>query len=104
MKQHILLLQGVCEFKAYPKEYFCQQNDESLDFLNSMEIEEDIEEIEEFKNRTIIEDGNVYLKARIEYYLSNGEMTVQVFEDNETMQNTVTSIAHAFQNKAIKIQ
>lgn len=99
MKQHILLLQGVCEFKATPKEYLAKEED-----FNTNSLTSEIEDEDGDKSSLImIENGQVYLKPNIVYKLSNGKKTIQLFENDDTMNNTVLSIIHVMQQKSIKI-
>ena len=100
MKQNVLLLQGICELKALPKKLLGPTTDPELQFLIDGVEDEDGDKI----NNITIENGDVYLKAHIIYFLNNGNETVQFFEDDETMDNTVTSIIHSVQNRIIKLK
>jgi hypothetical protein len=100
MKQQILLLQGVCELRTIPKHCLGPTTDPELQFLIDGTEDEDGDKI----NNTTIENGDVYLKPHIIYSMSNGDENVQYFEDEETMDNTVTSIIHSVQNKVIKLK
>lgn len=101
MKQHILLLQSVCEFKAFPKSLLGEEKDTSLEMILA---EFNIDKDGIIVDKTIKENGKVYVKPHIIYFLNNGQETEQLFEDEDTMNNTVTSILHILQNKCIKIK
>lgn len=101
MVQHILLLQSVCEFKTYPKSLIGEEKDFTLEkLLNDFDVDGDGDIVV----KTIIENKKIYLKPHIIYYLNNGEYSTQYFEDEDTMNNTITSILHILQQKCIKIK
>lgn len=101
MKQHVLLLQGICELKTHPKKLLGEEKDISLEALLENFNEDKDGDIVDM---TIKENGNVYIKSHIVYSMSNGDENVQFFENDETMDNTVIGIIHSVQNKVIKLK